>query len=185
MDNIAVTLWDTSNGDVQDILKGFETAAPVYSAKFGADGQHIIWIARATVQLMDISSKQLGPVMSHEDFVVSAALSPNGNQVATAAAGTFNGDFLPAIFVWNASTGELETTLTNPDPYDVVTFSPDSNLLAASAGSKLLIWDANSFDQVASIDAGGDNIAALTFSPDGTSLASADLSGNITLWQVK
>jgi WD40 repeat protein len=184
MDTIMVTLWDVNTGEVQASLDSFETAAPVYSAHFGADGQHIIWIARATVQLTDIATQLMGPVMSHEDFVVSTALAPNGSLLATAAAGTIDGEFLPAVFLWNADTSNLETTLTNPDAFNVVTFSPDSSLLAAASGSTLLFWDSTSFEQIASIDTGSDNIAELAFSPDGASLASADLSGNISLWQV-
>ena len=62
MDSWLVTLWDINTGDVQTSLSGFETAAPVYSAYFGADGQHVIWVARATVQLQDITTQEMSPV---------------------------------------------------------------------------------------------------------------------------
>ena len=184
MDTIMVTLWDVTTGEVQSSLDSFETAAPVYSAHFGADGQHIIWVARATVQVQDITTQEMSPVMSHEDFVSSVALAPNGSLLATAAAGTIDGEFVPAIFLWNPASGELNTILSNPDPFDVVTFSSNSSLLAAAAGSTIFIWNTASFEQVAIISTGGDNITVLAFSPDDSSLASADLSGNITLWQV-
>ena len=140
MDTIMVTLWDVNTGEVQANLDSFETAAPVYSAHFGADGKHIIWVARATVQLTDIATQEMSPVMSHEDFVSSVALAPDSSLLATAAAGTIDGEFVPALYLWNPSSGELNTILSNPDPYDVVTFSSDSSLLAAASGSTIFIW---------------------------------------------
>ena len=184
MDTIMVTLWDVNTSDVKTSLDSFETAAPVYSAYFGADGQHIIWVARATVQLQDIATQEMSPVFSHEDFVSSVALAPDGSQLATAAAGTINGEFVPAIFVWNSASGETNAILSNPDPFNAVTFSADSGLLAAASGSTILMWDATTYQPVASIAAGGDDISILVFSPDGTSLATVDRSSNITLWQV-
>jgi WD40 repeat protein len=184
MDTIMVTLWDVTNGDVKASLDSFETAAPVYSAHFAADGQHIIWVARATVQLQDIATQEMSPVFSHEDFVSSVALAPDGSQLATAAAGTINGEFSPAIFLWNPASGETNAILSNPDPFNVVTFSADSSLLAAASGSTILMWNASTYQPVASIATGGDDISILAFSPDGSSLASVDTSGNITLWQV-
>jgi WD40 repeat protein len=184
MDSWLVTLWDVNTGDVQTSLSGFETAAPVYSAYFGADGQHIIWVARATVQLQDISTQEMGPVLSHEDFVSSLALAPDGSQLATAAAATIDGAFVPTVFLWNPASGEVNAMLSNADPFNTVTFSADSGLLAAASGSTILIWDTATYQPVASISSDGDEISLLAFSPDGTSLASADYSGNITLWQV-
>ena len=46
MDTIMVTLWDVNTGEVQANLDSFETAAPVYSAHFGADG-HTHHLGRA------------------------------------------------------------------------------------------------------------------------------------------
>jgi len=184
MDSWLVTLWDVNTGDLQTSLSGFETAAPVYSAQFGADGQRIIWVARATVQLQDIATQEMGPVMSHEDFVSSVALAPDGSQLATAAAGTIDDEFVPAIFLWNPASGELNAILSNSDPLSAVTFSADSSLLAAAAGKTILIWDAASYQPVATIPTDGDDLSLLAFSPNGSSLASADRSGNITLWQV-
>ena len=43
LDQIQVTLWDTASGEQVQTISGFETAAPVYSAKFGEDGKHILW----------------------------------------------------------------------------------------------------------------------------------------------
>jgi WD40 repeat protein len=185
MDDIAVTLWDAASGAQLQTITGFETAAPVYSAKFGEDGKHIIWFARATVQLYDIASQEFGPEMSHEDFVVDEALTKDGSLVATAAAGTINGEFLPVIYLWDAASGELKATLTYPEAFNAIAFSPDGSLIAASSGSKLIFWNVADGQQIAEIAGGDEDIFDLTFSPDGISLATSGANGTITLWQVK
>jgi WD40 repeat protein len=185
LDEIAVTLWDAASGAQVQTISGFETAAPVYSAQFGEDGQHILWIARGTLQLSDIATQDFGPVFSHEDFVSAAALSQDGSLLASAAAGTVNGEFTPAIYLWDASNGELKTTLTYPEAFNAVAFSPDGSLLAASAGSTLVFWKTADGQQIAEIDAGSEDIFGLAFSPDGASLATSGSAGTITLWQVK
>jgi WD40 repeat protein len=185
MDEIAITLWDAASGKQLQTITGFETAAPVYSAKFGADGKRIIWFARGTVQLYDLASQKFGPVMSHEDFVSDETLSQDGSLVATAAAGTVNGEFTPAIFLWDAASGELKNTLTNSDGLNAIAFSPDGSLIAASTGSKLLFWDVANGKKTAEISAGSEEILGLAFSPDGTSLAASGVNGTVTLWQVQ
>ena len=185
MDEIALTLWDAASGKQLQTITGFETAAPVYSAKFGADGKHIIWFARGTVQLYDLASQKFGPVMSHEDFVSDETLSQDGSLVATAAAGTVNGEFTPAIFLWDAASGKLKNTLTNPDGLNAIAFSPDGSLIAASTGSKLLFWDTANGKKTAEISAGSEEILGLAFSPDGTSLATSGVNGTVALWQIQ
>jgi WD40 repeat protein len=185
IDEIQVVLWDVASGAQKSTLSGFETAAPVYSAKFGEDGKRIIWIARGSVQLSDIASQAMGPDFGHEDFVVSTALSPNGKLLATAAAGTINGEFMPVIYLWDADNGSAIGNLTNPDAFRDVLFSPDSNLVIATSGNKLLVWDANSMQKVAEINGKDDDFTSLTVAPDGMAIATADEGGKVTIWKVK
>jgi WD40 repeat protein len=185
MDEIQVVLWDTTCAAQTGTISGFETAAPVYSAKFGEDGKRIIWISRGSVQLSDIASQSMGPEFSHEDFVVSAALSPNGKLLATAAAGTINDEFMPVIYLWDAGSGSALGNLTNPDAFRDVLFSADSRLVIATSVNKLLIWDAITLQKVAEIGGDGNSYTSLAISPDGTAIATADEGGKITLWKVK
>lgn len=185
MDEILVTLWNVDTGEQLQTISGFETAAPVYSAKFGEDGKHIIWISRATVQLTEIDSGAMGPSIGHEDFVVSVALSADGSMLATAAVGTVNDEFTPVIYLWDPSSGEASAELTYPEAFSVIAFSPDGSLLAAAADSMLVFWDTASHQQLAEIDAGSESILDLAFSPDGSSITTADVDDTITLWQVQ
>ncbi len=185
MEAFAVRLWDTASGAEISRLEGFESAAPVYTARFGADGEHILWISRGTVQPMEIASGRLGPEIGHEDFVNAAALSPDGSLVATGSAGTVRGEFTPVLYLWDAASGDALGTLPYSEPFSNLVFSPDSRLIAAASGGRITIWDAADPQLLAELDSGADFVRALAFSPDGITLASASSDGVLVIWQVK
>jgi len=182
---IGVDLWDIEQGSLRQTLKGFETAAPVYSVKFSTDGQYLIWWARASVQVMPIATGQLGPMLSHEDFVGGLALSPDGQTLAAATAGTLDGEFMPYIRLWNAGSGQAIGDLKTGQqiPYSI-SFSADGNLLAASTDAYILIWNVPDQQQVAALTNPDGLVNAVAFSPDGRTLASSSEGGQLALWQV-
>ncbi|MCB8987268.1 MAG: hypothetical protein H6661_05925 [Ardenticatenaceae bacterium] len=182
-DNIAVTLYDLPGGQPAATLTGFETAAPVYGVQFDANWQTMIWIARATVQLMDVDSGQLGPRFEHEDFVGALALSPDGRILATATSATLNGQFTPIIKLWNAQTGDAIATLPQPALITSLAFSPDGALLAAgTTDGSILFWDVQAQTMITTLDAPVEQVRQLAFSPDGRFLATADQE--VILWHV-
>lgn len=183
MDEIKVTLWETACGAELQAIIGFETAAPVYTARYGRDGQHIIWISRGTVQVSNIGDQSMGASIGHEDFVLDAELSPDGSALATAAFGTVEGDFLPLITLWDPQSGDVISQLTYTNPINQITFSPDGSLLAAVSGDKLIFWDL--VETVVYVNTDMDSVVDLAFSPDGTNLAVAGFDGSIELWQVE
>ncbi len=185
-DEIAIRIYDTTTGQVQETLTGFETAAPVYSGRFSADGKHIIWIARATVQVVNLETGESSPYFSHEDFVSAEALSPDGSVLATAAAGTVDNEYAPFIQLWDVQTGQsLGRLLTGQDPSNALSFAPDGRTLASGTGSQVILWDASSQEQLAVLSAHTEGVSAVAFSPDGRSLASAASDGTLRIWQVE
>ena len=185
VDEIAVTLWDTSNGEVRAKMSGFETAAPVYSAEFSADGKTLIWKARGTVQLMNLPGGELSPVFSHEDFVSALALSPDGNILATSAGGTLDGNFVPLIYLWDAHNGAQKGQLKPADISSAVSFSPGGHLLAAGVGNQLTLWNVDSQQLIASLPGHSDRLSAVAFSPDGKMLATCAADNSVRLWVIK
>ena len=182
---IAVELWDVTEGERLQTLKGFETAAPVYNVKFSSNGQSLIWWARAGVQVMSIASGQLGPRLSHEDFVSALELSPNGQILAAATAGTLDGEFMPFIQLWDPNSGQAlgELKTGQQIPYSI-SFSPDGSLLAAGTDAIILIWNVAEKEQIAALTNSSARINAVAFSPDGTTLASSSEDGKVMLWQI-
>ena len=136
---IEVVFFDTASGEETGRVSGFETAAPVYSAQFSPDGKTLLWISRGTVQPMRIASQKMGPVLSHEDFVSGALVSPAGKVIATIAAGTVDGEFQPLLTLWNADNGSMLAQAVSPAYFSAIAFSPDSQLIAVGSEQEIII----------------------------------------------
>ncbi len=179
-----ITLWDAASGSQVKNLTGFETAAPIYSFKFGADGKTILWIARGTIQPADIESGSLGPEIHHEDFISCSALSPDGTLLATGAVGTVEGEFTPIISIWDAHSGERLAVFPNADYYSSLDFSPDGSLLAAGSLNSILFFDMNTLQPAGKIVDEVESVNDLQFSPDGSRLLTTGTLGIVQLWQI-
>ena len=184
MDEWKVSLWDTKTQQEIKTLTGFETAAPVYSFQYGADGKTILWISRGTVQPQDIESETLVPKINHEDFISCVALSPDGNLLATSAAGTVDGEFKPIVTIWEAHTGESLAVFSDADYFSALAFSPDGSLLAAGEKNKILFWNMESMQSAGEIAAPAEFINSIQFAPDGTSLLTGATEGIVQIWQI-
>ncbi len=185
MDELQVTLWDTKTGSQVSTLNGFQTAAPVYDARIGSDNKTLIWHSRATIQLQDIASQKMGLVFSHEDFVMGWALSNDGNILASAAGGTVNGTYTPAIFIWDAHNGNNLAKLPYPDSFSTLTFSPDGKLLATASAGNLILWDMTTYKVINIIQIQSNSISNMAFSPDGKSLLTCSAEDNLVkVWRV-
>ena len=185
MDELQVTLWDTNTGIKTSTLNGFETAAPVYDASVGADDKTLIWHSRGTIQLQEITNQKMGPVFSHEDFVMGFALTKNGTMLASAAGGTINGNYTPAIYLWDAYSGNNQAKLPYPDSFSMLNFSPDGKILASASAGNLILWDMTTFKVISIIQIHSNSISDLAFSPDGKSLLTGSSEDNLVkLWQV-
>jgi WD40 repeat protein len=172
-DKIAADLWDLKTGRMVKELTGFQTAAPVYDARFSSDGKSLVYVSRATVQLQDVVSGQMGPRLSHEDFVSDVAVSPDGTTVATSLA--------RRVQLWPA-TGAAPAVLDQPGAALGVAFSPDGSLLAVATEDGVVIWDLASRQQLAKV---GQPASAAAFSPDGRSLAVLGRDGGVSVWQAR
>jgi hypothetical protein len=182
---IEVTLWNISNGSKLKTLTGFETAAPVYSAAFTQDREHIAWISRGRIQSSDIQSGALGLSFDHEDFIVDWAFSHDGKYLATASAGTIQGHFVPEILIWDTISGETRNLMNDDEPYDSVAFCPNTHLVAVGQGSTITIINLDEFDQPAVLNTIGGDTTKLEFSPDGSALFAVSDSGLLTIWRIR
>ena len=185
MDQWQVTLWDVSGGKKVKSLEGFETAAPVYDAQLGGDGNTLIWHARGTIQLQDIPSGKMRHIFSHEDFVTAEALSADGKTLATAAAGTVNSNFTPLIIVWDARSGTKLATQVTAESTNSLSFSSDGKLLASASGNRVIIWDVISHQKLADFEAHSEIINSLGFSPDGKVLLTCGTDHLVKRWQTE
>lgn len=180
-ERIAATLFDIVGDRPQRTLNGFETAAPVYSIRFSDNGQTLIWLARGTVQLMDVASGQPGPRFEHEDFVGALALARDGRTLATASYGTVDNNFGPVVTLWDTA-GAPAISLPQAQPVISLAFAPDGQLLALGmADGTVQLLDMATQQVVAVLNGDGSSVNFLAFSADGQLLAAAGQA--LTLWQ--
>lgn len=185
LEQLRVSIWDSTTGLKLVTLKGFDTAAPVYDASIGADNSTLIWHSRARIQLQNISNQQMGPVFSHEDFVMGLALTNSGDVLASAAGGTIKGVYSPVVYFWDARSGNNLAQIPYPDSITALTFSPDGKLLAGASGGNLIIMDTAAYKVIHVLQSQSNPIYDLAFSPDGKSLLSSSIEDNqVKLWQV-
>ena len=179
-----VVLYSLVSGEEVRVLKGFETAAPVFNAGFKESPQWMVWHARGTIQLQELETGKLSQRLEHEDFISAYALTSDGTILASASGKTVNGNMAPAITLWDAPQGIELKTLTLTDPANAIAFSADGKLLAVGAAKALQLWDLNSGELLASLEGHTDQINTLAFSPDGKFIATSGLDNQLYLWQV-
>lgn len=185
LDAIEVVIYDTATGERVNSLSGFETAAPVYSADFSPDGSNLLWLSRGTAQPMEISSRTLKPALSHEDFISAARMSRDNSKIATAAAGTLNGEMQPLVTLWDTQSGAVLWQMGNAEYFSSLDFSPDDTILATGTRNEVVFYDVASGIELSRLQTGGDVINSLGFSPDGKSLLTCSTDGIATVWKIK
>ncbi len=126
-----------------------------------------------TVQIYNAVGESLFTLIGHTKIVNSVAWNPaDKTQLASASADL-------TIKVWNTKDGALVTTLTgHGDNLVWVAWSPDGTQLISVGGIELhevRVWDTATWQLESTLIIG--SIAAASFSPDGSKLAIAALSG--------
>jgi WD40 repeat protein len=124
-----------------------------------------------TITFWDVQRGQIlgTPLRAHDHWVMSIDFSPNGLYM-------LSGSIDRTVALWNL----LASTST-------VAVSPTGDLLAASQGSVISLWETigNSTEPVKILSGHTANVLALAFSPDGNTLASSGMDNTIRLWNVQ
>lgn len=119
------------DGNLVKNLQWSEHASPaLYSANFSPDWNQIAWVARGTVQLMDVKTGALGSQLSHEDFVIACSWSADSQKLATAAPVYSDDQVRMGIFIWDPNSGEKIGYFELNSAVRGLSFSPDSQKIA-------------------------------------------------------
>jgi WD40 repeat protein len=146
------------------------------------EGEVKVWDARTGKELLSFKGG-------------SIAFSPDGKRVATGG--------LEQVTVWDAETGEKLFAIKQPQPpmpfpprppfdfFLCVAFSPDGKRLATGGlerGGK--VWNAQTGEELLSLEGRTGDLSSLVFSPDGKGLAAVFLShpgekGEVKVWDAQ
>lgn len=102
------------------------------------------------------------------------ALSPDGTLLAI-------GGGAAGVRLWDTRTGRHVRALTGPSELNSLAFGPNGTLAGGGIQGRVWLWNSVSGRKIRVLRVGRAGVGALTFSPDGTVLATSTWSGEV--WQ--
>ncbi len=117
------------------------------------------------------------PRYAHEEAIMRAAFSPDGQRIASGSAdGTAK--------IWDLASGATELTLIGHlGTVNSAVFDPDgARIVTASDDGTVRIWDAGSGEELLVLEGHGDRVDYATFDGDGGRVVSAGADGVAIVW---
>jgi WD40 repeat protein len=181
-----VRLWDAADGHALAVLRGHR--ACTNWAAFSPDGRRIASTSDdGSAKIWDVQTGEvLITVRGHRGGFYAVAFSPDGRRLVTSGNDG-------AVKIWDATASPEARTLVASDTHAAVravAFSPDGRrLLTASDDHALKLWEVPSGRLLATWTGHSAPVWSVTFSPDGTTAASAagdwtktDQLGEVRIW---
>ena len=181
-----VKVWNTTTKENIATLGGHDAAtlggwysgwfAPV---TFSPDGKTLVYGAAEEIKFWDVATKQeIAAIEAHPEGVVSVDFSPDGTMLASGSGQN--------IKLWDVETREnIATSIqgVEDNPF-FVAFSPVGTILAYPTYGYVVLWDVETDQQIAILEGQTEPVWSVSFSADGTTLASGSLDGTVKLWNV-
>ncbi|HEU4326067.1 MAG TPA: WD40 repeat domain-containing protein [Roseiflexaceae bacterium] len=190
--NAPVSVWQVPSWQLQyQVHHGL----PVRALAFSPDSRLLATATSGGVELWDAPTGAAQGGLPVNAMALNALqFSPDGRLLAAADSGA-------VVYVWEVSTQNLLHTLReHTDQVFSVAWSPDGRRLASASGVKgdwlafgpesvigdhtIRVWDTTSGRLVTSFNAHKEPIGGLVWLPDGASLISGSLDGQIRTWRM-
>ena len=179
---IGVWIYDVHTGREIVLFSGIMGDA--YAVAFSPGGTMLAAAhADQTVRIWDIQNLNPRPINTfrgHTDRIYAVAFSPDGTMLAS-------GSKDKNIRIWDphmlAVDKQLIDILPNHEHIITLDFSLDSRMIAGGCvDGSIQIWDTGTGNIINKFIEHTDSVKEIDFSPDGTTLISASLDGNVILW---
>lgn len=188
-DDYAARIWELQTGQCIKTLQGHSNC--IYA--IAHDAQHHLLASGhedQTIKLWDMnlnlpeqlvaSLQPFRVLRGHRDRILSIAISPDGERLASGSADR-------SIKLWSPHTGQCLKTLQGHKSWVwTVSFSPDSQILASgSYDHTIKLWDTASGECRQTLEGHPSSVLGLAFSQDGSRLVSGGYDQIIKLWHVE
>ncbi len=177
---LRVKLWNATTGQEVDAFS--DHRALVRGISFSPDGKTLASVSEdGAVVLRDLAAQTVTTIDGHSASVLRLAFSPDGATLAS-----YNSSYGSGIKIWDTTTRRKITTLRGHSglPISSISISNGGNTLASASGNKVILWDLDTNTDFAHLDH-EDGPNAVSFSPDGTVLATGGWPGWVNLWNVR
>jgi WD40 repeat protein len=180
--NTSLLLADRASGE---LLHTLNAPSDIYGISFSPQGEHVAAKMYGVFQdLFAFWSVESGRLEHTVYDWVGSSYAPDGRFIAALVDKGTGGDtgelniFDAATFRWAKTLAQDADSLWYTSP----AFSPDGQLLAASFGDHVILWETQSWTELATLPTSAPSGAA--FSPDGRLLVTFTHKGPVQLWGV-
>ena len=184
----AVIYWDLESGAE---LRRFDHPGTPFSIAFHPDGKRaLIGTGEPSVLIWDLESGEvIDTLFGHEDWVKGLDVSPDGKTA-------LSGDNIGNLILWDLESGQqlrrlsyLPRSSSSDSSAQLVNviFSPDGSRALSQALRNVLVWDTGTWEILKSFNqnVGPSYEGMLALGPDGKTVASADIDGNVLVWDME
>ncbi len=192
-DQNTVLVWDVKTNQKKYTFSAKKPAGLAFSpdgtwlAAGQTDGLTLVWdLKTGKSQTLTAPGSRSA---DYSSIYTSVAFSPDGKLLVTCANA---GD---SVFVWDVQTWQQRNILSASSP-ESVAFSPDGSVLAVASSANMssmsgnsvllpvLVFDVQTGEELAVLQAHMRYVRSVAFSADGTVLASASDDGTVVLWSI-
>lgn len=179
------------------LIEFMEEETTIFSVAWSPDSQTLAFTDGILIKTLNVETGNLSILVEKATSPIATVVwSPDGQYLATGSYDIHETDRYietdPYILVWDASSGELVWTLIGHTAnVSELAWSPNSKLLASATSlnpnsndPSIRIWDMET-GQAAAVLNEREEVAALSWSPDGNFLATAGYDGALRIWDTQ